>query len=186
MMATGERDDEPRKHRVTLGPDPKTMRHFYCRDSIWASCERLASEFECSIDYIINESMRFYARSKHYERPLSADSACVGTPTPPPVDPEVEVFPPGTLFLEFEGRRHAITKDAFIIGRGAKDSDLPIKDSNISRKHAIVIRRHGTYYIKDLGSTNGLGYQGMRIENRRIDEGDIFYICDHELRFTYR
>ena len=65
-------------------------------------------------------------------------------------------------------------------------SDLPIRDGNISRKHAAVIRRNGTFYIKDLGSTNGIDYKGMRIDNKRIDEGDIFNLCDYELRFTYR
>ena len=77
-------------------------------------------------------------------------------------------------------------KDQFIIGRGSKTSDLAIKDGNISRKHAAVIRRNGTFYIKDLGSTNGIDYKGMRIDNKRIDEGDVFHLCDYELRFTYR
>mgnify|MGYP006200358033 FL=1 len=91
-----------------------------------------------------------------------------------------------TLYLIYGGNRYPIVKDQFIIGRGSKTSDLAIKDGNISRKHAAVIRRNGTYYIKDLGSTNGIDYKGMRIDNKRIDEGDIFHICDYELRFTYR
>ena len=37
-----------------------------------------------------------------------------------------------------------------------------------------------------LGSTNGIDYKGMRIDNKRIDEGDVFHLCDYELRFTYR
>ena len=91
-----------------------------------------------------------------------------------------------TLFLVFNSQKIAIEKDQFIIGRGSKTSDLAIKDGNISRKHAAVIRRNGTYYIKDLGSTNGIDYKGMRIDNKRIDEGDVFHLCDYELRFTYR
>ncbi len=91
-----------------------------------------------------------------------------------------------TLFLMFNGQRYPVTKDQFIIGRGSKTSDLAIKDGNISRKHAAVIRRNGTFYIKDLGSTNGIDYKGMRIDNKRIDEGDVFHLCDYELRFTYR
>ena len=88
--------------------------------------------------------------------------------------------------LVFNSQRIPIEKDQFIIGRGSKTSDLAIKDGNISRKHAAVIRRNGTYYIKDLGSTNGIDYKGMRIDNKRIDEGDVFHLCDYELRFTYR
>jgi pSer/pThr/pTyr-binding forkhead associated (FHA) protein len=106
----------------------------------------------------------------------------------PQMAPVPQMAPGGgpTLFLIYNGQRYAVTKDQFIIGRGSKTSDLPIKDGNISRKHAAVIRRNGTFYIKDLGSTNGIDYKGMRIDNKRIDEGDVFHLCDYELRFTYR
>ena len=105
-------------------------------------------------------------------------------PAPPPAPPVGNAGP--TLFLVYNGQRYPVTKDQFIIGRGSKTSDLAIKDGNISRKHAAVIRRNGTFYIKDLGSTNGIDYKGMRIDNKRIDEGDVFHLCDYELRFTYR
>jgi FHA domain len=90
------------------------------------------------------------------------------------------------LYLVFDNQKYRIDKDQFIIGRGSKSSDLPIKDGNISRKHAAIIRRNGTYFIKDLGSTNGIDFKGMRIDNKRIDEGDVFHLCDYELRFTYK
>ena len=106
-------------------------------------------------------------------------------PSPQPAMPPMGAAGP-TLFLIYNGQRYPVTKDQFIIGRGSKTSDLPIKDGNISRKHAAVIRRNGTFYIKDLGSTNGIDYKGMRIDNKRIDEGDVFHLCDYELRFTYR
>jgi hypothetical protein len=108
-------------------------------------------------------------------------------PAPRPTPNAMPAAAPGpTLYLVFNNQRIPIEKDQFIIGRGSKTSDLAIKDGNISRKHAAVIRRNGTYYIKDLGSTNGIDYKGMRIDNKRIDEGDVFHLCDYELRFTYR
>jgi pSer/pThr/pTyr-binding forkhead associated (FHA) protein len=106
--------------------------------------------------------------------PRAAAMLDAGTPGPPP------------LYLVFDNQKYRIDKDQFIIGRGAKSSDLPIKDGNISRKHAAVIRRNGTYFIKDLGSTNGIDFKGMRIDNKRIDEGDTFHLCDYELKFTYK
>jgi len=113
--------------------------------------------------------------------------------TPPPPSPSYASYSDGApgvpappLYLVFDNQKYRIDKDQFIIGRGAKSSDLPIKDGNISRKHAAVIRRNGTYFIKDLGSTNGIDYKGMRIDNKRIDEGDVFHLCDYELRFTYK
>jgi hypothetical protein len=230
----------------------KTMRHFYCRDVLWEIFEQMANDFDCSIDYLINEAMRYYARSKNYApaqagasgppqagaqpggmtgRPAPSPSGAI-PPAPggppgrrpppppsgqaPPVGPAYSARrtiaqpgrqpapdpgrrpPPGArsgmdaaapgpvLYLIFNNQRIPIDKDQFIIGRGSKTSDLAIKDGNISRKHAAVIRRNGTYYIKDLGSTNGIDYKGMRIDNKRIDEGDVFHLCDYELRFTYR
>jgi len=110
-------------------------------------------------------------------------------PPPPPRTALSEGSSSGStapLYLVFDNQKYRIDKDQFIIGRGSKSSDLPIKDGNISRKHAAVIRRNGTYFIKDLGSTNGIDFKGMRIDNKRIDEGDVFYLCDYELRFTYK
>lgn len=251
----------------------KTMRHFYCRDVLWETFEQMANDFDCSIDYLVNEAMRYYARSKNYQspggapvtqgpspsgnqsgpnafppngggatkppmprgqpatqQPMLANANAAGAngataassarrpapPTPGYAAPRAGVStsapssssnnhhspapiaPPNngtpatmgaagpTLFLIYNGQRYPVTKDQFIIGRGSKTSDLPIKDGNISRKHAAVIRRNGTFYIKDLGSTNGIDYKGMRIDNKRIDEGDVFHLCDYELRFTYR
>jgi hypothetical protein len=113
--------------------------------------------------------------------------------TPPPLSPSYISASDGTpgvpappLYLVFDNQKYRIDKDQFIICRGAKSSDLPIKDGNISRKHAAVVRRNGTYFIKDLGSTNGIDFKGMRIDNKRIDEGDVFHLCDYELRFTYK
>jgi hypothetical protein len=112
------------------------------------------------------------------------------TPPPPAHGLSAEGTPGGSaappLYLVFDNQKYRIDKDQFIIGRGSKSSDLPIKDGNISRKHAAVIRRNGTYFIKDLGSTNGIDFKGMRIDNKRIDEGDLFHLCDYELRFTYK
>jgi len=252
----------------------KTMRHFYCRDVLWETFEQMANDFDCSIDYLVNEAMRYYARSKNYQSP-GGPPGTGGQPMPPPggsgpnssgapgyagpsgggpgmnskppsrSQPQTQQPPPSpgggmgarrgmpptpgyaarsgaatggpgmgqqphpptqmppgspggagfapqmgsagpTLFLIYNGQRYPVTKDQFIIGRGSKTSDLAIKDGNISRKHAAVIRRNGTFYIKDLGSTNGIDYKGMRIDNKRIDEGDVFHLCDYELRFTYR
>ncbi|HET6284666.1 MAG TPA: FHA domain-containing protein [Polyangia bacterium] len=125
-----------------------------------------------------------------FGRPISASpSGYAGVQPVPPSPPRVpsDALAGGLpLYLVFDNQKYRIDKDQFIIGRGSKSSDLPIKDGNISRKHAAVIRRNGTYFIKDLGSTNGIDFKGMRIDNKRIDEGDVFHLCDYELRFTYK
>ncbi|TMQ09620.1 MAG: FHA domain-containing protein [Deltaproteobacteria bacterium] len=94
--------------------------------------------------------------------------------------------PSPALFVLHGGHRYVVTTTDFVIGRNRVACDLPILDNRIARKHAAVIHRNGRYYLKDLGSADGVHYRGMRIDNKRIDEGDVFQIGDHDLRFTYR
>jgi hypothetical protein len=122
--------------------------------------------------------------TSHYAgRPPSPPAAPVAVP--PPL-PGASGPPAPPLYLIFGNQKFIVDKDQFIIGRGAKTSDLPIRDGNISRKHAAVVRRAGSYYIKDLGSTNGIDFNGERIEARKIEEGDVYSICDYQLRFTFK
>ncbi|MDZ4696741.1 MAG: FHA domain-containing protein [Deltaproteobacteria bacterium] len=115
-------------------------------------------------------------------RPAVPSGAPMFPPTPS-ADPGQTPAPP--LYLIFDNRKYRIDKEQFIIGRGVKSSDLPIRDGNISRKHCAVVRRNGAYFIKDLGSTNGIDFNGNRVDNRRIEEGDTFFLCEYQLRFTF-
>lgn len=293
----------------------KTLRSFYCRDYLWELFEQMTHELGCSMDYLVNESMRLYARSRNFPEdepggfggmpggmpgamgggmpggmpgnepgyggqpgmppapaldPFSGGGGGMnkpadhrtfermpsvggGPPPPPrpnsptapyravggpPPAPSASVTPPaptgglaggppppprpsagpasgggwqqpprppsptgnfgatpgpgpaagagsGTLVLTFNNNRYPVTKDKFVIGRGTQHTDLTIRDGNISRKHCAVIFHNNNYYIKDLGSTNGIEFRGNRIESKKIDEGDVFYLCDYELRFSY-
>jgi len=168
-----------------------TMRHFYCQDALWRFYHGKAEALGCSIDQLLNDALRHFAREKLTPRPTPPPRT-TPQPTPAPrTTPRPRVTPPPpppppTLILIFNDQRIRIDKDQFIIGRKVSTSDLAIRDGNISRRHAAIIRRNGAHYIKDLGSTNGVQFRGMRIDNRRVEEGDLFLICDYELRFTYR
>src|SRR6185295_9916361 len=41
-------------------------RTFQCRDMLWETFEQMARELECSVDYLINEAMKQYARQRSY------------------------------------------------------------------------------------------------------------------------
>ena len=90
------------------------------------------------------------------------------------------------LNVIYQGEKLPVTKDRFVIGRGKQSSDLTLKDPNVSRQHAMIEFQNGVYFMVDMGSTNGVEYNGQRIARKQIAEGDIFKICDHDLRFTYR
>ena len=211
--------------------DRKTVRAFQCRDYLFEIFDRMSSKHECSVDYLINEAMREYARQREQSVAVVGEhsqelvgSAVAGaspmaapqidarpapmlTPVPsrrPTVQPVVNplqavtVPPPlpghrpsdvasrRVLMLLFNGEAFPIEKDEYIIGRGARSADLAIRDGNISRKHAAVVFHDGVYFMKDLGSTNGIEFAGQRVESKRIEEGDVYRICDYELRFTYQ
>ena len=91
-----------------------------------------------------------------------------------------------TLAAFYAGQKYIVNKDRFIIGRGKQSSDLTIKDPNVSRQHAMIEFANGQYYMVDMGSTNGVEFNGQRVTRKVIGEGDLFRICDHELRFSYR
>ena len=90
------------------------------------------------------------------------------------------------LYIIFGNQRYTVEKDKYIIGRSSQLADLVIRDGNMSRKHCAVIFNNGSYYIKDLDSTNGIEFQGHRIDTKRIEEGDQFNICEFHFTFTYR
>jgi len=90
------------------------------------------------------------------------------------------------LSIIYQGEKVSVTKDRFVIGRGKQSSDLTLKDPNVSRQHAMIEYQNGVYFMVDMGSTNGVEYNGQRIARKQIAEGDVFRICDHDLRFTYR
>lgn len=235
---------------MTEDPNRKSYRQFQCRDYLWDTYEQMSRELECSVDYLINEAMRHYARTQGKGQmgtappqpmgrpgmatgmpPMAPGRPAMGTgapmpgmngmrpPMPSPVGggppmngrqpaygnpggPQVQsrmppmaqqrppavMAPPagGVLMAVYEGQRYPITKDEFFIGRSNKSCDLIVKDPNVSRQHARIVRHQGQFWMVDMGSTNGIEYQGGRVDRRPIAEGDVFRICDHEIVFTYR
>lgn len=298
---------------MSSDPNKKSPRTFQCRDVLWDTFEQMARELECSVDYLINESMKQYSRQRNYgerapgrdprdsrdprdmrDAPPSRDpgyasapppppmpargtipptggrlpppplprSGAGGMPPPPPRHPTLNPSRPGapgggggglpmpppprgqaapppayprnppppvererererpparetrdpreaappardardagggrnggfgpqgaSLSVMYQGEKWSVNKDRFVIGRGRQSSDLTLKDPNVSRQHAMVEYQNGVYFIVDMGSTNGVEYNGQRIARKQIAEGDVFRICDHDLRFTFR
>ena len=130
-----------------------------------------------------------------WDAPLpSAPSVSAGAAGPAPsarfVSPAEMIAPaqPGFAVLAayVDGRRVVIDKTRFVIGRNSLSCDLAIKDTKISRQHAMVEYLSGRYYIVDMGSTNGVEFRGQRVGRKAIYEGDVFRICTHDIRFSFR
>ena len=289
---------------MSSDPNKKSARNFQCRDVLWETFEQMARELECSVDYLINEAMKQYARQRSYGsrtpfpgtqrgdappgtapqqmNPPSSNQGFAppgapgpqtrgggglpppparmppppargasnlpappagnmrggggGLPMPPPpgrgeargglqmppaqqprsapppaprsVPPplprgQAAAMPPlpqppshngfpgmpahgAQLSVVYQNEKVPVTKDRFVIGRGKQSSDLTLKDPNVSRQHAMIEFQNGVYFMVDMGSTNGVEYNGQRIARKQIAEGDVYRICDHDLVFTYR
>ena len=90
------------------------------------------------------------------------------------------------LVAFYNGEEFPVTKEEFFIGRGQKMCELVIRDTNVSRQHARVVLQNGQYWMIDNQSTNGVEFAGAKVPQKKIDNGDVFTICGHEIRFAYR
>lgn len=86
---------------------------------------------------------------------------------------------------EFDGSstRHPLIKTTVCIGRSG-DSDICLKNNSISSHHAeIHKKRNGSFYIVDLGSTNGILVNGLKISQAEIKGGDVIELGEVRLNF---
>ena len=70
-----------------------------------------------------------------------------------------------------QGRRYELSDDAYVLGRD-RESTIQIHDSEVSRRHAEIVRVSGGYEVHDLGSSNGTFVNTVQIDNRPLRSGD--------------
>ena len=120
--------------------------------------------------------------------------------TDPDADPKgtvsLQAMPPeqvasGTGFaalLSFEsgpfaGRIVALPNQMVSIGR-APDNDVVVGDPATSGHHGRIEERAGSFWISDLGSTNGTLVNGEPVIDKQLSDGDTIAIGQNMLRFT--
>src|SRR5829696_772606 len=77
-------------------------------------------------------------------------------------------------YVDEAGRaqRAAVAPARFTVGRGT-DNDLPVGDSNLSRRHAIIERAGGSVLISDCGSRNGTAVNDQPVSGEvELADGD--------------
>ena len=83
------------------------------------------------------------------------------------------------------GEMFKIERDRTIIGRGGK-ATIRLIDDGISREHAEVAIEGGEVVLRDLGSTNGTFCNGVKVEARKLADGDKILVGSTTiLKFTY-
>jgi hypothetical protein len=83
----------------------------------------------------------------------------------------------------FAGRIVALPTHMVTIGR-APDNDVVVGDPATSGHHGRIEVRAGSFWISDLGSTNGTLVNGEPVIEKQLSDGDMIAIGQNTLRFT--
>jgi Protein of unknown function (DUF3662)/FHA domain len=89
-----------------------------------------------------------------------------------------------TPLLLIDGKRVMVSPAGATIGR-SRQADVVLNDPNVSREHAEIRPRGGSWVINDLGSTNGSQVNGRRIEGTEVlRSGDEIELGASLMTFT--
>ncbi len=80
-------------------------------------------------------------------------------------------------------QRVPLAREPYTIGRD-QSADIPIMAPSVSRRHARLFFLHGEEIIEDLGSTNGVLVNGVRVSHCVLQDKDLIHIGDVTLLFT--
>ncbi|MFT3915708.1 MAG: FHA domain-containing protein [Anaeromyxobacteraceae bacterium] len=186
----------------------KSARTVQIADHLWAALDRMAEEMGSDREALLNQAIHVLARLNGYVVPGPAFREI---PTGPhPTEPErravaeqvletaarleraMQAPPPvpvtGTASLVVvreDGTEELVSKERFVIGRG-RHCDLVVDSGKVSREHAVLVRENGGWFIEDLGSSNGTWFRKERIQRRRIEDGDEYFVCSEKLRCQLR
>jgi len=108
----------------------------------------------------------------------------------PELAPSISEFLPANAraFLAISGgsapaNRAPLSGNRAIVGR-APEADIRLDRNTVSRQHAELFRDpFGRWWVRDLGSRNGVRFGELKIAERALHSGDTFQIGEFQLRF---
>jgi hypothetical protein len=111
---------------------------------------------------------------------------------PPQVDPKFDmkrtIIGGGggapTLMVSAGSFSHSfsLNKPKMFIGR-SEDNDITIPTQTVSGQHATITIERGSFYLTDLGSTNGTFVNGSRVSRTILKSGDMIKLGAANLKF---
>ncbi len=129
------------------------------------------------------------------EEPTNVSALPLGMqPVETALDAEDIIPAPGTLkaflmheFAEGEDVAHAIEPEVLKlrIGRGRTNEIQVATDGEISRNHARLLRRRNSFFLQDMGSTNGSIVDGQRISVIQLRGGEHIQLGLSRFSFVF-
>ena len=109
--------------------------------------------------------------------------------TLPMADEETLLFaqPPPAATLKRAGSsadlpEFTLDQELVTLGRG-EQSDIVLDDKSVSKRHAEFAFEHGSWSIRDLGSSNGVTVNNERVDHMHLKHGDTIQLGRLELVF---
>jgi hypothetical protein len=93
-----------------------------------------------------------------------------------PIDADQVECRPVLLALDWNGGAQEL-----LLGR-SRSCDLTFSNLNVSRRHALLVFRDGSWILRDLESTNGTFVNGVRVHRCELRPGDWLELGDEALR----
>ena len=77
-----------------------------------------------------------------------------------------------------------LMSDVMTIGR-RESCDISLKFQNVSGMHAELSFKNGVWFVRDLGSTNGVKVNGERTLRKPLRPGDEVAVANHRYTIQY-
>jgi pSer/pThr/pTyr-binding forkhead associated (FHA) protein len=93
-------------------------------------------------------------------------------------------MPPQLLALT-DGPNIPLDKPIVLLGRH-QECDIQLASRKVSRRHCCIAQVHDYLVIRDLGSTNGIRINGVRVVEGSLKEGDELTIGNHRYQVQWQ
>ncbi len=116
---------------------------------------------------------------------MNRTQICDPSNTNPGASPASEALK-HAIYPLIKGEYSTTSSKAFIIGR-VDGNDMIMPDFAISKKHAAINIDSKSFYLKDLGSTNGTFVNGTRLDKKplKIHDQDVLSFARYEFTFLF-
>jgi chromosome segregation ATPase len=146
--------------------------------------QRLGAQEKATATEVSGNVTKLSERSQRTETLAEPASTPVSASTPASTSAPTSTSAPALICLTSDGPRpFALAKGTITIGRSS-DCDIQILTHFVSREHArLTVSPRGGVLIEDLGSTNGVFVNSVRIERQELRHGDLVTVGESQFRF---
>jgi adenylate cyclase len=93
--------------------------------------------------------------------------------------------PHGTLTPIGGGDPIPLVREKLVLGR-RESCDIPLRFPNVSGLHCQLTFRDGYWHIRDLGSTNGIKVNDVRVYEKYLHPGETITIAKRRFKIDYQ